>query len=81
MKFLEILLIIVLLSVSFVSYGTGSIVSSDKVVYMCPPPEEYNTLDEWFANLSLREKIDVYTYWQGRVYTQQEIPLYQQREK
>ena len=69
MKFLKILLIIVLLSVSFISYGTGSITSVDKTFYF-EKYEEYNTLDEWFYNLSLREKIDVYIYWQGRVYTQ-----------
>ena len=68
MKFLKILLIIVLLTVPLISYGTGTIESGDKV-YLCPPPE-YNTLDEWFCNLPLREKIDVYTYWQGRVYIQ-----------
>ena len=70
MKFLKILLIIVLLSISFISYGTGTIESGDKVIYLCPPPEEYNTLNEWFYGLTLREKIDVYTYWQGRVYSQ-----------
>lgn len=70
MKFLKILLIIVLLSISFISYGTGTIESGAKTIYLCPPPEEFNTLDEWFASLSLREKIDVYTYWQGRVYIQ-----------
>ena len=69
MKFLKILLIIVLLCVPLVSYGTGTIESGDKTVYLCPPPE-YDTLNEWFTNLSLREKIDVYTYWQGRVYSQ-----------
>lgn len=69
MKFLKILLIIVLLFVPLISYGTGTIESGDKTIYF-ERYEEYNTLDEWFINLSLREKIDVYAYWQGRVYTQ-----------
>ncbi|MCK4322710.1 hypothetical protein KAX08_09360 [candidate division WOR-3 bacterium] len=71
MKFLKILLIIVLLLVmcSGISLGTGTIESGDKTVYF-ERYEEYNTLDEWFWNLSLREKIDVYTYWSQRVYTQ-----------
>ena len=69
MKFLKILLIIVLLCVPVISYSTGTIESGDKTVYF-ERYEEYNTLDEWFTNLSLREKIDVYTYWSQRVYTQ-----------
>ena len=71
MKFLKILLIIVLLLVmcSGISLGIGTIESGDKIVYF-ERYEEYNTLDEWFINLSLREKIDVYTYWTQRVYTQ-----------
>jgi len=73
MKFLKILLIIVLLSMSVIAYGSGSITSGEKTVYLCPPPEEPNTLNEWFYKLTLREKIDVYTYWQGRVYSQKEV--------
>ena len=71
MKFLKILLIIVLLLVmcSGISLGIGTIESGDKTVCF-ERYEEYNTLDEWFWNLSLREKIDVYTYWSQRVYTQ-----------
>jgi len=53
-----------------ISLGTGTITSGDKTIYVCPPPEEPNTLNEWFHSLTLREKIDVYTYWQGRVYIQ-----------
>ena len=71
MKFLKIVLIIVLLCVPLVSYGTGSMSSGDKVVYF--EEEEPATLNEWFYGLSLREKIDVYTYWQGRVYSQKEV--------
>ena len=70
MKFLKILLIIVLLSISFISYGTSTIESGDKVIYLCPPPEEFNTLDEWFHKLPLIQKVEIYTYWQGRVYIQ-----------
>lgn len=68
MKFLKILLIIVLLSVPVISYSTGNITSGDKTVYF--EPGEPTTLNEWFVNLSLREKIDVYTIWQSRVYSQ-----------
>ena len=71
MKFLKILLIIVLLSVPIISYGTGTITSNDKTFYF--EEEEPNSLNEWFYNLSLREKIDVYTYWSQRVYTQKGV--------
>ena len=71
MKLIKILLIIVLLCMPLISYGTGHITSGDKIVYF--EPEEPRTLDEWFYGLSLREKIDVYTYWQGRVYSQKEV--------
>jgi hypothetical protein len=71
MKFLKIILVIVLLSIPLISYGTGTITSGDNVVFF-ERHEEYNTLDEWFTRLSLREKIDVYMYWQGRVYIQNE---------
>ena len=71
MKFLKILLIIVLLSVPIISYGTGTITSNDKTFYF--EEEEPNSLNEWFRNLSLREKIDVYTYWSQRVYTQKGV--------
>lgn len=70
MKFVKILLIIVLLLVvcfAF-SYGTGTIESGDKTYYF--EPEEPTTLNEWFYKLPLREKIDVYTYWTSRVYSQ-----------
>ena len=77
MKYLKILLIIVLLSVPVISYGTGTITIGDEVVYF--EPEEPTSLNEWFANLSIREKVDVYVYWTTRVYTQPEIPLYQKR--
>lgn len=64
MKYLKIILIIVFLSITFfaISYGDGTITSDDKVIDF----EEYkiyNTLDEWFTQLSLQEKIDVYNYW------------------
>ena len=71
MKILKIILIITLLVVTSVafSYGTGTIESGDKTVCF-ERYEEYNTLDEWFTSLTLREKIDVYTYWQQRIYIQ-----------
>lgn len=71
MKLLKILLIIVsLLVICFaISYGDGIIVSGDNCITF-ETYEEYKTLNEWFYQLSLREKIDVYTYWQGRVYIQ-----------
>ena len=72
MKFLKILLIIALLSVSLISYGEGTITSGDKIVQF-ERYDEYNTLNEWFASLTLREKIDVYNYWQGRIYIQKGV--------
>lgn len=69
MKFLKIILIIVLLSVPLISFGTGTITSGDNMIGF-EVYEEYNTLNEWFASLTLREKIDVYTYWQQKVYIQ-----------
>ena len=65
MKFLKILLIIVLLSISFISYGTGTIESGDKTVYLCPKPEEKSILNGWFKNLPVIEKMRLYTYWHG----------------
>ena len=62
MKFLKIILIIVLFSVSFISYGTGSITSGDKTVYF---EKEPTTLNEWFYGLSLSEKIEIYNYYKG----------------
>ena len=68
MKFLKILLIIVLLLVPVISYSTGTITSGDNIVqFKLGQP---STLNEWFYGLNLREKIDVYTCWQGRVYSQ-----------
>ena len=81
MKYLKIILTmaLVLVMCSGISLGIGTIESSEKTVYICPEPEEPTSLDEWFVNLSIREKVDVYVYWTTRVYTQPEIPLYQKR--
>ena len=65
MKFLKIILIIVLLTVPLISYGTGTITSGDNAVYLCSEPEEPTTLDEWFCNLSLSEKIEIYINYKG----------------
>lgn len=65
MKILKIILIIVLLVVMCsISFGTGSITSGDKTIYLYPV-EEYKTLDEWFYNLKLSEKIEIYNNYQG----------------
>ena len=61
MKYLKILLIIVLLSITFVSYGTGSITSNDETV--CFKEPEPTTLNDWFYNLSLSKKIEIYNSW------------------
>ena len=63
MKFLKIVLIIVLLCVPLVSYGTGSMSSGDKVVYF--EKAEPSTLNEWFCGLSLSEKIEIYNNYKG----------------
>ena len=67
MKFLKIILIIVLLSVTIplFSYGDGTITSGDKTIYLCPEPEEKSILNEWFENLPITEKMKLYTYWHG----------------
>lgn len=65
MKFLKIILIIVLLCVPLVSYGTGTIESGEKTIYICPPPEEPTSLNEWFYDLKLSEKIEIYNYYKG----------------
>jgi len=65
MKLLKILLIIALLLVPIISYGTGTIESGDRMVYLCPEPEEPTTLDEWFCNLSLNDKIEIYVNYKG----------------
>lgn len=63
MKYLKIILIIVLLLVlcSVSSLGTGIIESGDKTI--CFEPEEPNTLNEWFYDLTLSEKIKIYNEW------------------
>lgn len=67
MKFIKILLIIALLTVmcSGISYGDGTITSGDKTIYLCPEPEEKSILNEWFENLPIMEKMKLYTYWHG----------------
>ena len=61
MKLLKIVLIIALLCVPLVSYGTGSISSGETCITF--EAEEPNSLNEWFYNLSLSEKIELYNYW------------------
>lgn len=66
MKFLKIILIIVLLLVMCsISFGTGTLESADKTIYLCPPPEEPTSLNEWFYNLKLSEKIEIYNNFKG----------------
>ena len=63
MKLLKIVLIIALLIVmcSASSLGIGTITSGDnKVTFEKAEP---NSLNEWFYNLSLSEKIELYNYW------------------
>ena len=63
MKLLKIVLIIALLIVisSVSSLGIGTITSGDnKVTFEKTEP---NSLNEWFCDLSLSEKIELYNYW------------------
>jgi hypothetical protein len=64
MKYLKIILIIVFLTVmlSSISSGTGSMTSDDKTVYF--EEEEPSSLNEWFYDLTLSEKIKLYNHWQ-----------------
>ena len=51
MKFLKIILIFVLLSVSCIAYGTGTITSGDKTVDMVDIKEMYSTTDSSTSDL------------------------------
>jgi len=67
MKILKILLIFVLLVVMCsISFGTGTITSGDKIIYLSPEPEEQSILNEWFKNLPITEQMELYAYWQNR---------------
>jgi hypothetical protein len=61
MKYIKIILILALLLIPVYSYSTGTITSGDIVVTF--EQAEPNSLNEWFYNLSLSEKIDIYNYW------------------
>jgi len=63
MKLLKIVLIIALLVVisSASSLGTGTITSGDNKVTF--EETEPNSLNEWFYDLKLSEKIELYNYW------------------
>ena len=45
------------------SYGTGHIQSGDNVYIF--EPAEPTTLNEWFYNLKLSEKIEIYINYKG----------------
>ena len=63
MKFLKIILIIVLLCVTTIAYGSGTITSGDnKVTFEKAEP---STLNEWFCGLNLSEKIEIYNNYKG----------------
>jgi len=63
MKFLKIILIVTLLLILCVplTYGDGTITSGE--TYITFKQEEPNTLNEWFYDLDLSEKIEIYNYW------------------
>ena len=70
MKLLKIVLIVILLIVmcSAISLGTGTITSGtitsgDKVITL--EKAEPNSLNEWFYNLKLSEKIEIYNNYKG----------------
>lgn len=77
MKILKIVLIIVLLVVMCsISFGTGSITYGDKTIDMADIKEMYSStetssvntgsmLNEWFKGLEVTEKMKLYTYWHG----------------
>jgi hypothetical protein len=72
MRLVKILLIVVLLSLPIVSYGTGELSSAGTVIHfpekeeLKPYYEEPTTLDGWFRGLTLIQKVEIYTWWEEK---------------